>query len=275
MLRRPCADPEKNGFKALSKEIVDRVFFTDRAVGHNLDPDPRDVADFMLDDRFFRKTVLRYPVTENAPRFVLRFENHDFAPVKRESIRARKPCGPGADDRDAPTVGRRFFERVVTFRRSRVRDETLEHSDRDRFALDPANAFPLALMRLIADASADARQRRALGKFTVCAFDVALLESGDELGDVVRIGTTFFTLRNLAVEASLRLELRFFFGVTLTYLFEVMRSDFRFLLMYRDLFHLIDRHALILRNADEQRKKVPSQSLNAVWLMISAFRSAI
>ena len=127
-----------------------------------------------------------------------------------------------------------------------VRDKPLQPADSNRFTLDPAHTFTLALRLLRADTSTDSRQAVGQRNFTVCAGKIALSHLCNELRDMYVDRTAGHTRLMLAVQASLRFLHRHLSRIAERDLLEIMVAYIRRLFRHRMLLRRHIRHCVFL-----------------------------
>jgi hypothetical protein len=117
-----------------------------------------------------------------------------------------------------------------------VRNKALKSADTNGFTLDASYTFRLALCFLGANSSANCGKAGGLVDYLICALEVALFDSVNELGNVDIYGTTGYARHMLAGETTKRLVDCHFFCITYCYLVEVSRANEGILMRHRILF---------------------------------------
>jgi hypothetical protein len=117
-----------------------------------------------------------------------------------------------------------------------VCNESFKTADTNGLTLDTANALGLTLCFLGANTAANCGKAGGLVDYLICALEVALFDSVNELGNVDIYRTTGYARHVLAGETTKRLIDCHFFCITYCYLVEISRANEGILMRHRILF---------------------------------------
>ena len=126
-----------------------------------------------------------------------------------------------------------------------VGDEALQAADRDRLALDAADALALALGFLRADAAGQRGQRVGRGHDLISSGEVALCDLGNKFRDADIDRAAFDTQRLLAVQAALCFLDGHLGSIAKGNFLEVLISNVRLLFGHGSLCHRHIRHGIL------------------------------
>ena len=177
--RQPRAGADKHRFKSHFEQFIDGQRLADDHIRLHVHAQFREVFDLLAND-FLRQAELRDSVDQHAAGGVERLKDGHGVPFLRQIPRAGQPRGTGTDDGDLVSVRGGALGRLNAVEVVPIGDEPLKATDPDRFALQPADAFRLALRFLRADPSADGGQGGGAADDLVGALEVALLDLFDE-----------------------------------------------------------------------------------------------
>jgi len=233
-----CAD--KDRFKSVREQVVEREDTADDHVRLDLDAILAQRVDLLLDQRL-RQTKFGNAIHQHAAGDMECLENGDLVTQLGQVAGTGQAGRTGADDRHLAAVGtgpqHRAGARLLGVRldlgHMPVGREPLEPADADGLALLAADAQCLALRLLRTDAAADGRQAVRLDDLLVGALEIALGQQHDELGngDIDRAARD--TGAVLAVQAAGRLLDGLLLIVAERDFGEILVADFRLLLRHR------------------------------------------
>ena len=233
--RKSGTGTDKYGIKAfLADQLIDSDRFADDNVRLNLHAQCLYIFNFLGNNRLLRKTELRYSIDQNTARLMQRLENRHIISELRQISGTGQTRRAGTDDSNLLSVLLLRTLGLDAVLSRPVSDESLQLSDRDRIALDAADALTLTLALLRADTSADSGKCAGLADDPVCLLDISVLHLLDEARNIDRNGTALDTLRILTVDTSGGFTYRLLFIIAKTNLLKVCCTLFRILLSHRD-----------------------------------------
>ena len=181
--RKPRAGADEHSVVALVEQFVQGDRAADHGVCLDLHAQRLDGGD-LLAHQALGQAEFGDAVDQHAAGGVQRLVDGYIVTQLGEVARAGQARGAGADHGHATAVLLGGLRRGAALCHGVVRAEALEAADAHRVALYAAHAFGLALRLLRADAAADGGQVVGQADDVVGLVELALLDVGDELGDV-------------------------------------------------------------------------------------------
>ena len=218
----------------LFHQLVNGSRLADHYIGLKLHAQLFNFFNLFLHYLLFGKTEFRDPVDQYAAQFMKSLKNRHLIAKLRQVSGAGKTGRAGTDDSHLVAIALFSLLRFDIVLQGVIRNKTLQFSDGNRLAFDPADTFALALGFLGADTSADRRQGGGLSDHLVGALDIAVFHLGDKARDIDGYRTSLDTFGILTVQAAGSLFHGLLLIVSVTYFFKIRRSDLCVLLSHRN-----------------------------------------